>query len=104
FNGQSITVPVEDGRFAVPRSVREATFVAFSAVIGQEQIRMESIPGAKFIDRWTLVLEDRRFSEEFRYLGDGAKARSSCVFVYEPRDAEGIVHFSPSCRTALPKR
>lgn len=104
FVGQAVTVPVHEGRFEVPPGVQESKSVTLTAIVGQDQIRIEDIHGSAFIDKWTLVLEDRRFSDEYRYLAREVKARSSCVLVLETRKSCGTVQVSEFCRSRARQR
>jgi hypothetical protein len=100
YEDNFIDIPIQKGQFAVPPDVFRINDVTLEIVVGQDLIRISGINGNKFLaSDWTLVLEDRQFSKEFRPLPKEAKARSSCVLVFESATGDGTVLFSSSCRT-----
>lgn len=102
FDGQSRTLVVRAGRFQVPPEVLRSEKVTVSMVIGQELICIPDIRGGQFgIEDWTLMLEDKRFPDEFQYRARGAAARRACGVIFQSRNSEGTTYLVWHCRRPL---
>jgi len=102
FDSHSAQLPVRDGSFEVPPEFVKADEVTFAAEVGGDHIRITNLRGTMFsMEDWTLVLAERRFDEDHRWvIPKGTDVRSSCILEFESQDADpGIEVFDPNCRS-----
>jgi hypothetical protein len=98
-----IRMPLKDGIFEVPPEILKKHFkeLDFSTVVDGDQIHTEMLGKDIDMPRWTLVLEDSRFPDDYAPIPKGAKARSSCIIEYDSDEGDGTYMFAQHCRSKI---
>jgi len=102
FDSHSAQLPVRDGKFKVPAEFAKAHEVTFAADLGGDHIQITNVSAKLFSNEdWTLVLADRRYGDEYRWVAPkGTHIRSSCILVFESKGKDpATAMLDPHCRS-----
>lgn len=101
FGGRIQEVQVRNGSLELPPELRAAKSVTISFKLKKERIRIPNLTLSKFTGgNWTVLLEDKSYGDDYKWaVPKGANVRSSCIWLFEPSDAEGTSAFVEGCRT-----
>ena len=101
----SIQLPLKEGTFEIPPEIlkKNLKVVEFSTVVGRDRIHTTMLGDHLIVSHWTIVLADKRFSDDYGPITQGANPRASCIVEYDPTGAEGTEMFAENCRSRIPK-
>jgi hypothetical protein len=103
--GHDISVPLNNGRFAVPQRIIQADkteFFGFSMTIPGNHLHIDLPTYAFKSGAWKVILNDRRFPHEYQYaMPKGWKPKSTCVFSFLDLGGESTFLISNNCRSKM---
>jgi hypothetical protein len=100
--GHDISVPLNNGRFAVPQRIIQADkteFFGFSMTLPGNHLHIDLPTYAFKSGAWKVILNDRRFPHEYQYaMPKGWKPKSTCVFSFLDVGGESTFLIGTNCR------